>query len=154
MCWLALCWLLGGCYDGNGNGNGNDNRKHDRISTSTRITTTTSDNPNALSTSASNYYLPFGANAGTKYKPEVDYYPWPKPQTYNTRWDKVNVDHMLASKRLLTHYYNCLISKGPCPPDGLEIKREWCFTLCGHLFALLCFALLYAFIIFVHLFVV
>ena len=52
-------------------------------------------------------------------------YLWPKQNTYITRWDKVNLDEILASKRLLQHYFNCLISKGPCPPDGMEIKSEF-----------------------------
>ncbi|XP_001600188.1 ejaculatory bulb-specific protein 3-like [Nasonia vitripennis] len=51
-------------------------------------------------------------------------YPWPQPNTYITRWDKVNLDEILDSKRLLQHYFNCLMSKGPCPPDGLELKRN------------------------------
>nr|QNL14938.1 chemosensory protein 1 [Aulacocentrum confusum] len=50
-------------------------------------------------------------------------YQWPKPNTYMTRWDKVNLDEILESKRLLQHYFNCLMNKGPCPPDGQELKR-------------------------------
>lgn len=51
-------------------------------------------------------------------------YLWPKQNTYTTRWDKVNLDEILESKRLLHHYFNCLMSKGPCPPDGAELKSE------------------------------
>ncbi|XP_051165860.1 ejaculatory bulb-specific protein 3-like [Leptopilina boulardi] len=51
-------------------------------------------------------------------------YLWPKQNTYMTRWDKVNIDEILNNKRLLHHYFNCLMSKGPCPPDGMELKRS------------------------------
>ncbi|XP_043471776.1 allergen Tha p 1-like [Leptopilina heterotoma] len=50
-------------------------------------------------------------------------YLWPKQNTYMTRWDKVNLNEILDSKRLLQYYFNCLMSKGPCPPDGMELKR-------------------------------
>ncbi|XP_015592599.1 ejaculatory bulb-specific protein 3 [Cephus cinctus] len=50
-------------------------------------------------------------------------YLWPRHDTYTTRWDKVNVDDILESKRLLHYYFNCLMNKGPCPPDGHELKR-------------------------------
>ncbi|XP_043277877.1 allergen Tha p 1-like isoform X2 [Venturia canescens] len=50
-------------------------------------------------------------------------YLWAKPNTYTSRWDKVNLDEILDSKRLLHHYFKCLMSKGPCPPDGAELKR-------------------------------
>lgn len=52
-------------------------------------------------------------------------YLWPKRNTYMTRWDKVNLNEILDSKRLLQHYFNCLMSKGPCPPDGMELKSEF-----------------------------
>lgn len=76
MCWLALCWWLGGCFD----------KKYDN--------------------------------------PGADGYPYPKPNTYNTRWDKVDLQELMANRRLMKHYFNCLLSKGPCPPDGRELKRE------------------------------
>ncbi|XP_033228918.1 ejaculatory bulb-specific protein 3-like [Belonocnema kinseyi] len=52
-------------------------------------------------------------------------YLWPRRNTYMTRWDKVNLDEILDSKRLLQHYFNCLMSRGPCPPDGMELKSEF-----------------------------
>lgn len=61
-------------------------------------------------------------------------YLWPKQNTYMTRWDKVNLNEILDSKRLLQYYFNCLMSKGPCPPDGMELKRE--FFLFGKKFSL------------------
>lgn len=98
MCWLALCWLLG-CRD-----NKRDTSKIDLGLVNDHVTPLTV----AVGNNNNRYGL----------------YPWPKPNTYMTRWDKVNLDEILDSKRLLQHYFNCLMSKGPCPPDGLELKRE------------------------------
>ncbi|XP_012258807.2 ejaculatory bulb-specific protein 3-like [Athalia rosae] len=50
-------------------------------------------------------------------------YIWPKQNTYSTRWDKVNIDDILDSKRLLQYYFKCLMGSGPCPPDGQALKR-------------------------------
>ncbi|KAK0181344.1 hypothetical protein PV327_003636 [Microctonus hyperodae] len=50
-------------------------------------------------------------------------YPWPQQNVYMTRWDKVDLDRILENKRLLHYYYNCLMKKGPCPPDGKELRR-------------------------------
>lgn len=49
---------------------------------------------------------------------------WPKKDHYNTRWDKMNLDRILENKRLLRYYFNCLMSKGPCPPDGQVLKSK------------------------------
>ncbi|KAF7997451.1 hypothetical protein HCN44_006022 [Aphidius gifuensis] len=49
---------------------------------------------------------------------------WPKKDHYNTRWDKMNLDKILENKRLLRYYFNCLMSKGPCPPDGQVLKKN------------------------------
>ncbi|XP_058799830.1 allergen Tha p 1-like [Phymastichus coffea] len=76
MCWLALCWLLGGCLD----------------------------KPNNDTATVSGY-------------------PRPKPGTYMTQWDKVDLNEVFKSKRLMRHYFNCLVDKGPCPPDARELKR-------------------------------
>lgn len=54
----------------------------------------------------------------------VQTYQWPQKNTYMTRWDKVNLDEILESKRLLHHYFRCLMGKGPCPPDGQELRRK------------------------------
>ncbi|XP_074110103.1 ejaculatory bulb-specific protein 3-like [Cotesia typhae] len=47
----------------------------------------------------------------------------PPAEAYMTRWDKLNLDLVLENKKLLHNYYNCLMNKGPCPPDGRELKR-------------------------------
>lgn len=55
----------------------------------------------------------------------VSGYIWPKKGTYATRWDKVDTDDILDSKRLMKYYFNCLMGSGPCPPDGRELKSEF-----------------------------
>lgn len=44
---------------------------------------------------------------------------------YTTRFDNVNIDEILNNRRLLKGYANCLLDKGPCSPDGAELKRKW-----------------------------
>lgn len=43
---------------------------------------------------------------------------------YATKYDHIDVESILNNKRMVTHYAACLISKGPCPPDGLEFKSK------------------------------
>lgn len=45
-------------------------------------------------------------------------------ETYTTKYDGVDLDEILASERLLAGYVNCLLDKGPCTPDGKELKSE------------------------------
>jgi hypothetical protein len=40
------------------------------------------------------------------------------------RWDYINVDEILRSERLINNYVKCLLEKGPCTPDGAELKSE------------------------------
>nr|QTJ02341.1 chemosensory protein [Agrilus zanthoxylumi] len=42
---------------------------------------------------------------------------------YRSRYDHINIDTVMNSKRLVTYYAACLLSKGPCPPQGAELKR-------------------------------
>nr|AKI84396.1 CSP13 [Holotrichia parallela] len=42
---------------------------------------------------------------------------------YTDKYDGVNIDEILNNKRLLQGYCNCLLDKGPCSPDGAELKR-------------------------------
>ncbi|CAG9563991.1 unnamed protein product [Danaus chrysippus] len=44
--------------------------------------------------------------------------------SYTTKYDGINLDEILASHRLLTGYINCLLDKGPCSPDGKELKNN------------------------------
>jgi hypothetical protein len=40
------------------------------------------------------------------------------------RWDYINVDEILRSDRLVNNYVKCLLDKGPCTPDGADLKSE------------------------------
>nr|AKI84387.1 CSP4 [Holotrichia parallela] len=42
--------------------------------------------------------------------------------SYTTRFDNVNIDEIINNRRLLKGYTNCLLDKGPCSPDGAELK--------------------------------
>ncbi|CAG9809166.1 unnamed protein product [Chironomus riparius] len=44
-------------------------------------------------------------------------------QKYTTKYDNINLDDILKSERLLNNYFNCLMEKGKCTPDGNELKR-------------------------------
>jgi hypothetical protein len=43
---------------------------------------------------------------------------------YTTRYDNIDIDGILKSERLLRSYYNCLMDKGPCTREGLELRSE------------------------------
>nr|WPO56423.1 chemosensory protein [Leucinodes orbonalis] len=43
---------------------------------------------------------------------------------YTAKYDGVNLEEILANDRLLTGYVNCLLDKGPCTPDGKELKKN------------------------------
>ncbi|XP_022910876.1 ejaculatory bulb-specific protein 3-like [Onthophagus taurus] len=43
---------------------------------------------------------------------------------YTTKYDGVDLDAILKNKRLLHGYINCLLEKGPCSPDGTELKNN------------------------------
>ncbi|XP_037937027.1 uncharacterized protein LOC119670715 isoform X1 [Teleopsis dalmanni] len=43
-------------------------------------------------------------------------------QTYDTKFDNVNLDELLGQERLLKNYIKCLESTGPCTPDGKMLK--------------------------------
>jgi hypothetical protein len=44
---------------------------------------------------------------------------------YTTRYDHIDIDGILSSERLLRNYFNCLVDKGPCTRDGLELKSKF-----------------------------
>nr|AYN07339.1 chemosensory protein 11 [Yemma signatus] len=43
---------------------------------------------------------------------------------YTTRFDNVNLDDILSNDRLYRKYYDCLMSRGKCTPDGKELKER------------------------------
>jgi len=48
----------------------------------------------------------------------------PNGDKYTTRYDNLDVDAILKSERLLRNYFNCLMEKGPCTREGMELKSE------------------------------
>lgn len=44
---------------------------------------------------------------------------------YTTKYDNIDVDRVLSSKRLLQNYMNCLLDKGPCTAEGKELKSKY-----------------------------
>lgn len=41
---------------------------------------------------------------------------------YTDRYDEVKLDEVLSNKRLLNGYMKCALDKGPCTPEGKELK--------------------------------
>lgn len=46
---------------------------------------------------------------------------------YDTRYDYLEVDAILDSKRLVRNYVDCLINLKPCSPEGKALKRKLFF---------------------------
>ncbi|XP_063238330.1 allergen Tha p 1-like [Bacillus rossius redtenbacheri] len=47
----------------------------------------------------------------------------PAGEKYSTKYDDVDLKEILANKRLLDSYANCILDKGPCTADG-SLLRE------------------------------
>nr|QRM13495.1 chemosensory protein 1 [Frankliniella intonsa] len=51
----------------------------------------------------------------------------PKPdEKFTTKYDNINIDEILANKRLLNNYLNCILDKpkARCTADALELKKS------------------------------
>lgn len=44
---------------------------------------------------------------------------------FTTKYDNVNIDDILKSDRLLNNYFDCLMDKKACTPDGQELKSKF-----------------------------
>nr|AUF72997.1 chemosensory protein [Anoplophora chinensis] len=44
-------------------------------------------------------------------------------QKYTTKFDNVDLDNILKNERLLRNYMNCLLDKGKCSSDAVELKK-------------------------------
>lgn len=44
-------------------------------------------------------------------------------ETYDGKYDSVDVEDILKSERLLTSYIKCLMDQGPCSEDGRDLKQ-------------------------------
>nr|CAG25443.1 OS-D-like protein, OS-D2 [Nasonovia ribisnigri]CAI64040.1 putative OS-D-like protein [Nasonovia ribisnigri] len=42
---------------------------------------------------------------------------------YTTKYDHIDIDQVLASKRLVNSYVQCLLDKKPCTPEGAELRK-------------------------------
>lgn len=47
-----------------------------------------------------------------------------QPKTYTTKYDNIDLDEIIHNDRLLKNYVDCLLDKGRCTPDGLELKSK------------------------------
>lgn len=47
-----------------------------------------------------------------------------QPKTYTTKYDNIDLDEIIHNDRLLKSYVDCLLDKGRCTPDGLELKSK------------------------------
>ncbi|KAK1132581.1 hypothetical protein K0M31_013966 [Melipona bicolor] len=43
---------------------------------------------------------------------------------YTTKYDDVDINAVLNSERLLNGYVSCLLDRGACTPDALELKKN------------------------------
>ncbi|KAJ8960204.1 hypothetical protein NQ318_003928 [Aromia moschata] len=46
-----------------------------------------------------------------------------REEKYTTKYDNFDVAGVLTSRRLVRVYLNCLLNKGPCTPEGKELKK-------------------------------
>lgn len=44
-------------------------------------------------------------------------------EKYPSRFDNFDVDRVLRTDRLFHNYFNCLMDKGKCTPEGRELKK-------------------------------
>lgn len=49
----------------------------------------------------------------------------PAENTYSTKYDNFDVQGVLASKRLVLKYGDCLMERGSCPPEGRFLKGKF-----------------------------
>lgn len=49
--------------------------------------------------------------------------------TYTTKYDKIDVDQVLSSRRLVGNYVQCLLDKKPCTPEGAELRSTHLYRL-------------------------
>lgn len=51
--------------------------------------------------------------------------PADKITKYTEKYDTVDIDQILASDRLVNNYFNCLMERGPCTPEGTELRGDY-----------------------------
>lgn len=45
--------------------------------------------------------------------------------SYDSKFDNVDLDEILSQERLLNNYIKCLESQGPCTPDAKMLKGKF-----------------------------
>lgn len=58
----------------------------------------------------------------------------PLKQTYDNKFDNINVDEILGQERLLNNYIKCLEGLGPCTPDGKMLKGEFTIHILNNMY--------------------
>lgn len=48
--------------------------------------------------------------------------------TYPTRYDYIDVEAVMSNERIIKILFNCVMNRGPCTREGLELKSKL-FTL-------------------------
>lgn len=43
---------------------------------------------------------------------------------YTTKYDNIDYYEILQNERLLKNYMNCLMDRGRCTPEGMELKSK------------------------------
>ena len=44
---------------------------------------------------------------------------------YQSRYDHLDIESILNNRRMVNYYAACLLSQGPCPPQGLDLKSKF-----------------------------
>ncbi|CAH4030429.1 allergen Tha p 1-like isoform X1 [Pieris brassicae] len=47
-----------------------------------------------------------------------------RPETYNNKYDGVNLRDILSNRRLLVPYILCTLEQGQCTPEGKELRSH------------------------------
>lgn len=61
--------------------------------------------------------------------PQKDAVPVGADGSYTNKYDNIDIDQVLASKRLVSSYVQCLLDKKPCTPEGAELRSTYLTTL-------------------------
>jgi hypothetical protein len=49
---------------------------------------------------------------------------WVDTENASSKYEYVDVDALLSNHRTLNSYINCVLDKGPCTPEGRDLKGE------------------------------
>lgn len=67
---------------------------------------------------------PVSVNSNTVSAPEKK--PVRETSPYPTRYDYIDVESVMNNERILKVLFNCVMNKGPCTREGLELKSKFC----------------------------